>query len=1230
MTSCPSDQQLRALLDEQLSRADEVRIVAHVEPCAACQERLNVLTRTGQPHVQALLDKRAGALTDIDPMPDDRALRCSSLEPTDFDLPQAPDPGADDFRDGRRLSIPDTEVTTYRIPGTPIAPILPLTEADPGDATDEDADWGSDRTAPGGPGAGLPSVKTNRSRRGPPVISGYEVLEKLGQGGMGVVYKARQRALNRLVALKLIIGGGEARADHLARFRIEAEALARIQHPNIMQIYDIGDEEGESFVSLELLEGGNLDDRLAGTPQPGQSGAELVATLARAVHAAHRVGIVHRDLKPANVLFSAEGVPKITDFGLAKRLESDSKQTETGQIMGSPSYMAPEQARGNNKDVGPAADIYALGAILYEVLTGRPPFKAETPLETLRQVADDEPVPPSRLVPRVPRDLETICLKCLHKERQKRYASAHDLALDLDCYRNGQPIKARRTPIWERGVKWSKRRPVAAMFAALGVAAFLGLTVGGAVYERRERFRLVRLDQHFVLEQTRALALSDQADRAARRDELEKVQGDLATFQPDVGRDPRLRQIAKRLDEKRMSVVERLRVLSSLEAARERDRAERDRFQKFLELRQEAQLYAAVTGTLLSADRLGKLRSSAHQALAIYAQDPNAALDAWALASPIPGALSEAEQTKVVEGCYDLLLILSQEASPARGSRLLDRAVRLRPQATAAYHLRRADCLERAGDLAGRDREIRAAQELTPATALDYFLSGRELAARGRFADAIRLLETAVQRDLDQTAAHLLLAVCYLNVQPRQLSAARTSLNVCIRSHPDLVGLYLLRASIFVEEASQAHGKQAADAFEAALADYRHALALRPDDDVRYALLGGRGLLHLRSNRPDLAADDLDSAIRLKPNQYQAHTTLGQVFLSQGRLDLAAAAFGRAIACQPAPSVLAQLYRTRALIYAPRGAITPAQRDLALGDLAEAIRLEPDQAKKASDHVWRARLYFGGGQTALALAACDAALALVPDEPEAHRVRISTLMKLKRYQEVLDSSDAYLARGKPSGEIFEIRGLARVARRDYSGAIADYGRALEMVPPIDPARRSRLLNLRGFAYEFADAPSLALADFEQSLRVAPDRSDALGGRGLAKICLGKWRSAVDDAEAAVRQSQAGTAGLTIDEARADQAQALYNAARIYALAVELAAQEFGRQGERTVALVRRYRSRAVDLLEQALERVSDREHREEILADPSLRLLRLRPVSPAPSQARSRQASLSPRRWDDR
>ncbi len=356
-----------------------------------------------------------------------------------------------------------------------------------------------------------------------PAIPGYELLDKLGEGGMGVVYLARQTGLNRRVAVKMIRGGSQARPDHFARFRVEAEAVAQLRHPNIIQIHEIGEVDGLPFVSLELLEGGSLADRLVGTPQPARQTAELLLTLASAIQVAHDVGIVHRDLKPSNVLFTVDGTPIITDFGQAKLIDSDSRQTETGQIMGSPSYMAPEQARGHTRDIGPAADVYALGAILYEMLTGRPPFKGETPMETVRQVIDDEVVPPARLVPRVDRDLETICLKCLSKEPPRRYASASELAGDLDRHRKGESIHARRVSPVERGAKWARRRPAAAALLALGLAAFLGLTVGGAFYEHNQRVAGENQSQHVVLMINEGNQLAVKAREANTPQELSLV-----------------------------------------------------------------------------------------------------------------------------------------------------------------------------------------------------------------------------------------------------------------------------------------------------------------------------------------------------------------------------------------------------------------------------------------------------------------------------------------------------------------------------------------------------------------------------------------------------------------------------------------------------------------------------------------------------------------------------------
>jgi ABC-type amino acid transport substrate-binding protein len=309
-----------------------------------------------------------------------------------------------------------------------------------------------------------------------PVVPGYEIESELGRGGMGVVYKARQKGLGRVVALKMILAGGHAGADELARFRTEAEALARLQHPNIVSVHEVGEHEGKPFFSLEFCTGGSLDRKLAGKPQPPREAAELVEKLARAVQAAHDKGVVHRDLKPANVLLGEGGTPKVTDFGLAKKLDA-AGQTQTGAVMGTPSYMAPEQARGDTRHVGPAADVWALGAILYECLLGRPPFRGDTFTDTVIQVVHDEPAPPRRLEPGVPRDLETICLKCLEKAPGRRYATAGELADDLERFLAGQSVKARPITRAERAWRWCRRNPVVAGLSALAVVLLATVAV---------------------------------------------------------------------------------------------------------------------------------------------------------------------------------------------------------------------------------------------------------------------------------------------------------------------------------------------------------------------------------------------------------------------------------------------------------------------------------------------------------------------------------------------------------------------------------------------------------------------------------------------------------------------------------------------------------------------------------------------------------------------------------
>jgi WD40 repeat protein/serine/threonine protein kinase len=369
---------------------------------------------------------------------------------------------------------------------------------------------------------------------GPPFLvaatqPGYEILEELGRGGMGIAYRAWQIGLKRLVTLKVIQSGDLASSEQRSRFRTESEAIGRLQHPNIVQVFEVGEHAGRPYLVMEYVSGGSLAQQLDGTPRPVREAAALVETLARAVDYAHRRGVIHRDLKPSNVLLARGGgecdrgqpqqswkappgsrlplgecMPKIADFGLAKVLAEDPvTQTRSGDILGTPSYMAPEQVGSSfqstgtvgPRHAGPAADIYSLGATLYELLTGRPPFKAETPLQTLHQVVSQEPVSPSRLQPGLARDLETICLKCLNKEPHRRYAGADKLADDLRRFLDGVPIQARRASAAERAWRWCRRNPPLALACALAgtaVAAAVALAIGFGVAQRKYTLTLER------------------------------------------------------------------------------------------------------------------------------------------------------------------------------------------------------------------------------------------------------------------------------------------------------------------------------------------------------------------------------------------------------------------------------------------------------------------------------------------------------------------------------------------------------------------------------------------------------------------------------------------------------------------------------------------------------------------------------------------------------------------
>ncbi len=350
----------------------------------------------------------------------------------------------------------------------------------------------------------------------PTTVAGYEILGVLGRGGMGVVYKARQPGLKRVVALKMILSGGHAGEDDLGRFRSEAQAVARLQHPNIVQIYEVGEDDGRPYFSLEYVDGGCLSKQLHGQPQPPHLAAEMALVLTKAIAHAHAHGIVHRDLKPANVLLAKDGTPKVTDFGLAKRLEEDEGQTRSGSILGTPDYMSPEQASGQIREIGPRSDIYALGAMLYEFTTGRVPLRGASVLETLQQVVTKEPVAPTLLQPKLPRDLETICLKCLHNDPAKRYATADDLAEDLRRFLASEPILARPIGTVERAWRACRRNPRVAALTSILVVIVAAWAATASALALRLKVEKDATDQALVYATTERRRANENAELAKK------------------------------------------------------------------------------------------------------------------------------------------------------------------------------------------------------------------------------------------------------------------------------------------------------------------------------------------------------------------------------------------------------------------------------------------------------------------------------------------------------------------------------------------------------------------------------------------------------------------------------------------------------------------------------------------------------------------------------------------
>jgi serine/threonine protein kinase/Flp pilus assembly protein TadD len=1040
--------------------------------------------------------------------------------------------------------------------------------------------------------------KPAESRLAGVAVPGYDILEELGRGGMGVVYKARQRRLQRLVALKMVLAGAHVGAVGLARFRAEAEAVAKLLHSNIVQIYETGEHEGRPYFSLEFVDGGSLDQRMRESPTTPRAAARLVETLARTMDVAHQRGIVHRDLKPANILLAKLGnqssvlrqretdstslpanhwsrttTPKIADFGLAKRVDEESSQTQSGTILGTPSYMAPEQAGGKNKEIGPAVDIYSLGAILYELLVGRPPFKAGSPIDTVRQVIEQEPVPPRQLEPRVPPDLETICLKCLEKDPLRRFGTAGDLAEDLRRFLEGEPILARPTPTWERAWKWGKRRPYAVAIMGLTAAILVGaglfivwhnVSLRGQLDIARTEERMARQREHDAVETQRQSAIKqegqklfDSARVAVAARDWSSARLDLEKALTTIGYNPRMDD----LREPAQALLRKAEQELGIEADR---RASQTRYQKFTSTRDEAHFLGTLYTGMDFAANLEAARTSVHAALAVYdvLADGKAQpkLDAY---------LSSAQKSEIQGDCYQLLLILAETeaqsaaiAKPPLSEKYLRKALGVLDQArrfgepSRAFHLRRARYLnmldahaevnqaEQAAKLAGLDR------------VLDHFLMADELYRCEKFGEAIHEFEQVLASKPGHFWAQYINAICLLRTgRPAE---ARTLLSACLAQRSDFAWLYLLQG--FAQEELQA--------WDAAESDFQKASQLPLDDNARYVLFVSRGVLRIRQERFKEAVADLKLAIELKPKAYQAYVNLAQAYRRLDKPDLALKQLNRAVQLEPA---LAHVYRLRAKLYLERN-----EPLLALDNFNEAIRRENTNSPyRVDDHVERGRLLLSKSNPKEALACVDAALALQKDHLPAQRIRAECLFRLGRFEEVIAAFDEYLRTGKPLESIYRGRGLARAELGQYPGAIEDFTKALELHPT------AVVQAYRGWTHLVVDAPKLALRDFELAIKLDPQNGDAYNGRGFALASLGRYREAMHDAAEAIRLGPPSP-------------RLYYNAARVYAQCPGTGPQ------------------RALEMIQRALSILPERERRPfwaaHIRADSAMAALRRYPL----------------------
>jgi serine/threonine-protein kinase len=920
-----------------------------------------------------------------------------------------------------------------------------------------------------------------------PEIPGYEFEAILGRGGMGVVFKARHLKLKRLVAVKMLLAGAHAGSEELARFRREAEAVAALRHPNIVQIHDAGEITGRPYFTMEFVEGGSLAPILPGQRQPPRHAAELVATLAAAVQFAHKSGFLHRDLKPGNVLLTAEGTPKITDFGLARSLHERPELTRTGIPLGTPSYMAPEQAQGKLSEIGPAVDVYALGAVLYEMLTGRPPFVGQSAVETELKVISEEPTPPSRLNAQVPRDLETICLKCLQKKPARRYASAQDLADDLHRYLDGKPVLARPVGVVERMRKWVRRRPAAAgLLAATALLAAAAGVVGWTLYQQQAaaEMRQIQTDQEVRSVLAAARGRLEQAWKAA----------DLAKLTEAAAEGSRAEDIAR-------SGGASSAVWHEVKA-----------FQKAVSARLErAQKNRALTEAVLDVSDLQETREYLPDAesrlvgLARLSVDEQyaAAFRRWGL--DVDGT-PEAEVVKRLGAEPEVVV---QELIAALDNWMLERQ-QLRPEGQWRRLHRVAEQLDRS-DHRRRLRALLVGESPPRPESLAGLVGVGSpwpaLWAQARGSDWRQLLE--IRREIQPRAEPVLTVVLLARAfnTVGDATGAEDLLRQAVTARPDEV---VLLNALGTQLAQRGPSK-----LEEAIGYYRAARVKRPDLGIALCsalVLAGRpgqaedvmrelvyhqadnplfhfylGLVLNQQNKYGAAEAAFRQAIASKLDLAEAHLNLGNTLLNQQKYAAAEAAYHQALARKP----------DYADAHSNLGCVLLLQQKYAAAEAAcrEALARKPDLAEA---HYNLGNALVNQGEFGAAEAAFRQALACNPIDAKAYVNLVGTLIGQQKYEEAQTVYREALARKLDRAEIHYNLGNVWFGQMKYAAAEAAYRQALARNPGFAEAH-ARL----GDALLAQQKYGAAAAAFREAIAHKLDRAEVHYKLGITLTAQGK-------------------------------------------------------------------------------------------------------------------------------